>query len=312
MKIFRTLDEVKKSVFSSVGGLTIGNFDGVHRGHQSVIRELKQNASPGALAVVTFDPHPLQALTGVPVERLFRPMDQAYFLQQVGIDYVYVIHFDNTIASLTAAEFLDQHIFSPFRPKTITVGYDFAFGKKREGDFNFLRSYCEKKICQVRRAEPFKIQEDVVSSTSIRNCLRQGDIRRANTFLGRTFFIEGQVIQGYQRGRQIGFPTANLGLQGTVIPKSGVYITTVEYNNHHYFSVTNIGNNPTFSNQQRTIETHILDFDQDIYNKIVRVYFHERLRDEKKFNSIDELKISIAHDISSAREFLSRNNLIES
>ncbi|MBY0316142.1 MAG: bifunctional riboflavin kinase/FAD synthetase [Bdellovibrionales bacterium] len=306
MKIFKSIDDVKNAVGESVAGLTIGNFDGVHRGHQSLIQELKATASAGPLAVITFDPHPVEILTGISVERIFKVKEQMRFLAELGIDYTFVIPFDAAMAQVKAKEFLDRFIFDIFKPKTMVVGYDFVFGHKREGTIHILQSHAISKNCKVLQVPPLKLNNEIVSSTAIRECLRAGDIEKANRFLGRTFFIEGQVLKGYQRGRKLGIPTANLGVDRTVIPQSGVYTTRISIDGREYTSVTNIGHNPTFANQQRTIETHILDFDQDIYGKVVRLFFYSRVREEKKFSSLDELKQAITHDIDHSRNYFSQ------
>lgn len=295
-------------VNSSVAGLTLGNFDGVHRGHQSLIQQLKATSAQGPLAVITFDPHPVEVLTGIPVERIFKAKDQMKFLSELGIDYTFVIPFDRAMAQLKADEFLKLYVFDIFRPQNLVVGYDFVFGHKREGTFSVLQNYAGLRNCKVLQVPPLKMNEEIVSSTAIRDSLRAGDITKANHFLGRTFYIEGQVLKGYQRGRKLGIPTANLGIERTVIPKSGVYATKIVIDGTEYTSVTNIGHNPTFANQQRTIETHILDFDQDIYGKEVKLFFYSHVREEKKFSSIDELKKAISQDILHSRSYFSQKS----
>lgn len=303
MKIFNSIDEISAAAPLVVKGLTIGNFDGVHVGHQSLIQQLKKNAGGGPVVVVTFNPHPIEILSGITVERLFAPHEQMLFLQENQVDYVFSVTFDQDIAKLSAIDFLKKFIFNPFSPQTISIGYDFVFGHQREGNFSVLKEFAQKKYCQVFQVPPFMIGNEIVSSTLIRESLRQGDLNKAKAFLGRNFFTEGQVVRGYQRGRKLGVPTANLGIQNSIILKSGVYATLVELDGQRYPSVTNIGNNPTFSNLQRTIESHILDFDRDIYGHQLKLHFLKRLRDEKKFDSLSDLKAAISLDIQQTKDF---------
>ncbi len=290
--------------------LTIGNFDGVHRGHQLLIsRVLAQKAlvktEKLTATLMTFDPHPSQILIpGKNFRSILSLEDRVATIKKFGIENVIVVPFSRDLSELSPEEFFKKIIIGQFKTVALVVGYDFSFGKNRSGTKEILSKLCKENGVILEVVEPLKINGEVISSSKIRDALRDGDVEKAALFLGRTYEITGMVEKGLGRGRTIGFPTANLFTQAETIPKKGVYVTLAESGGKTWQSVTNIGDNPTFKDQYKTstkIETYILDFENDIYGEKIKVHFVRRLRDEKKFSSVQELIAQIAQDVAEAR-----------
>ena len=291
--------------------LTIGAFDGVHLGHQKVISQLTAGAHAiGALAVVlTFHPHPSTVLQG-PRESFYLtiPEEKAALLAKAGIDVVITHPFNEEVAGIKAKDFVNR-IHEHLQIKQLWVGHDFALGHDREGDVSVLRKIGEELSFSVETIEAFQIDGEVVSSSRIRRLLEVGQVGLVAELLGRPFSIRGSVEYGEGRGRSIGIPTANLAIaKERVVPGAGVYACYVTVNGKEYQAVSNIGVRPTFETEPRPprVETHILDFEGDIYGQELELTFLAHLRDEKKFPSVDSLVIQISTDITLAREILSR------
>lgn len=294
--------------------ITIGSFDGVHKAHQKILRGLVEGAhSAGFPAVaITFHPHPSIVLRGNRGHfYLSTPEERARLLGEQGIDIVLTVEFTREFAATPAADFIGQ-LNQNLGVKDLWVGYDFALGRGREGDIPTLKRLGEIYDFHVTVIPPVDVDGERISSSLIRNLLIQGDLQKANRMLGRFYGVEGPVIHGDGRGRTIGIPTANLDVWlELVIPAVGVYATWAWVEGKRHPAVTNVGVRPTFENQplHPRIETLILDFDQDLYGKQLRVEFVEFLRGEQKFASVDALLTQIKSDIQQAQNRLSSYEL---
>lgn len=306
MQVLTSYDEVKSCHFSDAA-LTIGSFDGIHLGHRVLLKQLVQKAGSRKKVVITFDPHPEKILSPQPAPQIFPREDQIEIFKQLGIDVVFFVPFDRSVAQLTASNFLEAYIKNLFTPSLIVIGYDFAFGNKRQGDFAFLKSQLSGEGVVVEQIPALIDHGDVVSSTLLRQLLRNGDMVRIEHLLNRPYYLSGVVVHGRKLGRTWNVPTANLEVDREIIPAAGVYFCTFSHPNGDsqqkvYRVVCNIGFAPTVS-ESKTMkaEFHIIDFDQDLYDQELVFSFKQKIRDEKKFSSIDALKKQILSDIESAR-----------
>ncbi len=290
--------------------LTIGSFDGVHRGHQEIVdRLVKGAAKVGApTAVMTFDPHP-----SVVLGKRARPFyltsleERARLLGDMGIDIVVTLPFNLEVAQMTAMQFM-VHLKEHLGIRYLFVGYDFALGRGREGNVPRLEQLGKELDYRVETIKPIEVDGEIVSSSRIREYLSAGDVERASHLLGRPYRIYGSVIPGDGRGKSIGIPTANLSVwEERALPKAGVYVCQVNVNDRWWGAVTNIGYRPTFETQVNSprVESHILNFGNDIYGQEVKLDFLAHLRDEIRFSSIADLVDQIREDISEARNILS-------
>lgn len=289
--------------------LTVGNFDGVHRGHREFFRVIKEEAElhQAKMLVITFAPHPLQVLQGKDHFLINTFVERKEFLRAAGVDYLWEVAFTRDFSSLDPGEFIDKFILSFKNVKKIFLGHDFSFGANKKGDFKFAKDYCRNHNLELTLQDEYKFEHDKVSSTTIRKAIENGDMVLAKELLGRRYFLNGHVIRGAGRGRKIGFPTANISVNTELLlPQPGVYITKAMINGMSYFSVTNIGKNPTFIEEgSLSVETHLLDFNQDIYGEQVKVSFFHKIRNEIKFKSVNELIEQINKDVMSVRKFFS-------
>ena len=291
--------------------LTIGSFDGVHLGHQQIILSLVEGAKQAGVpsVVVTFFPHPQFILRGESRPYYLTLADKrAQLLAELGVDFVFTYPFDQKISRLSAREFISS-LYEDFQFKHLLIGYDFALGKDREGDSNLLQEIGREVGYTVRVIPPYEVAGELVSSSRIRGVIRDGDVRLANTLLGREFSISGQVIKGDNRGKSLGFATCNLDVPREVVNiKGGVYASRGSVEGKLWPAVTNIGFRPTFGNDLSSprIEAHILDFSGDLYGQDVELFFVDRLRDEMKFSEVDDLIAQITQDVSETRRILSR------
>jgi riboflavin kinase/FMN adenylyltransferase len=308
MHIYQGVAELESSLSSSV--VTIGNFDGVHLGHQQLIEMVTREAQYyGVPSVVyTFHPHPVKVLhPEKATERLFDLKDQQEQFAQRGIEMVIIENFTKDFSRISAEKFLQEYIVDRLNPKVLVVGHDFNFGADRSGNLQYLENFCAQKGIRLMIIPPFQLDGQAVSSSRIRNELKQGDIEKAKYLLGRDYYVRGHVEQGFQRGRTIGVPTANVHPDVEFVPRRGVYFTSTIFNGKAHPSITNIGINPTFTEGQAVkplkIESHLLDFDAHLYGMEVAVVLHHFLRDEKKFSGIEELKTQIHSDIEAARRY---------
>lgn len=285
--------------------ITFGNFDGVHVGHIYLINELKRIANGKPVVVVTFEPHPANFFSGTKKPLLNSLEDRIQLLLAAGVKSVVVQPFNQEFSELTADEFCFW-IKKQFNIFAIILGYDFCYGNKRLGNFEHMKSFAEKEGWQIRKTEAFKLYDNkVVSSSFVRQLISEGKAEEAECLLSRPYFLSGVVIQGDQRGRLLGFPTANIELEDIlVLPKFGVYACYVEINSSNKLlpAVMNCGVRPTIaSGLKLQIEAHILDFSQDIYNQAVKFYIKKFIRGEMKFAGIEQLKDQIQQDVMQVR-----------
>ncbi len=310
MRVLRSIEEAR--VYLDKGCcLTIGNFDGVHVGHKALLNKLKERARDLFVpsVVLTFDPHPLKVLKGS-CPPFITPMPQKIeLLQKEGIDLILCIEFTPDFATISARAFVEDILVKALKVKEMVIGYDYAFGRDREGNYELLKELGDKLGFLVWRVEPVYVKGEVVSSTRIRKMVQQGMVWEVRELLGRFYQVYGEVVKGFRRGGpMLGIPTANLHLVDELFPKEGVYAVWVEWRERIYKGVANIGYNPTFGNSVLSVETHILNFNHDIYGEKIKVHFVQRIREEKKFSSIEELKNQILKDIEKGRRLLDRSD----
>ena len=287
--------------------LALGSFDGVHRGHQTILRKMVDAAQIAGVrsAVLTFFPHPKRVIQELPDRYYINTLeDRLALLSDQRVDMVIAHPFNDAVRNIRAADFVDQ-LRDSLDMRQIWGG-NFAFGYRREGDRDFLRLLGPEKGFIVQLVESMESWDgNLVSSSRIRNSLAVGDIGDVNGCLGRPFSLEGTVVRGDQRGRTIGFPTANLAVwDELLLPVDGVYATHVSLGNERFAAATNVGVRPTVNGRQRLVEAHLLDFDGDLYGKEIELAFITRLRDEQRFSSVDALKAQIMRDVDKARTIL--------
>jgi riboflavin kinase / FMN adenylyltransferase len=303
MQVIENLNGLEKPLVNPV--LTIGNFDGVHRGHLALFEKVKERAGAigGRSAVMTFEPHPIRIMKPGNGPPLITPTRQKIqLIGQAGIDVLFCIPFTRDFADISAEDFVTNILVAKVGIKELVVGYDYAFGRNREGSIPLLREMGEKIGFRLHLVEPIHVDQILVSSTSIRRLIQEGKVAEARTLLGRNFQVEGTVVRGHNRGgRLLGFPTANIVPQDELLPKTGVYAVTALINGRTYNGVTNVGYNPTFADKALSVETHILDFSQDIVGEAIKITFLHRLRDEKAFKNVAELTEQISRDIHDAK-----------
>lgn len=302
--MFYNLEQLEKPLRNPV--LTIGNFDGVHKGHLVLFDKVKQKARAikGQSVVITFDPHPIKIMKPGNGPPLITPTQQKLkLIDDAGIDVIVCISFTKQFAAISARDFVHNILVDRIGIKEIVVGYDYTFGHGREGNIDLLRETGNRLGFVVHVVEPVRTDHTLVSSTSIRNLIQEGSLLRAKKLLGRDYQICGTVVKGKNRGgRLLGYPTANLELIDELTPKVGVYAVKVLIDDLIYNGLTNIGYDPTFGSGPFSVETHILDFSGDLLGKTIRINFIERLRDEKPFKTIQDLTDQIGQDIIRARE----------
>jgi riboflavin kinase / FMN adenylyltransferase len=290
--------------------LTLGVFDGLHLGHQAIIRTLvdRARAVGAAATVLTFEPHPRSVLHPESAPPLLQTFDQKIeALGALGVDQTIVIHFDKAFAQIRARDFLRAIVAERLHAKEVYLGKGFAFGHNREGNIELLRSVSKDLGFHADEVAEVRLRGTRIGSTRIRELLQQGRVNLARRMLGRPYGVEGLVIRGARRGVQLGFPTANIHPHNRVIPRGGVYVTAALIDKRWRRSVTNIGTRPTFDDSSDTsIETHVMNWSADLYSDVVRVRFLHRLRNEKKFGSLEELRAQITCDIARAERFFER------
>lgn len=312
MELIEDIEKIGKPFKNAV--VTIGNFDGVHKGHQALFQKVMEESEviSGTSIAITFEPHPLKVLGKKSPPLITRRDQKVELISASGIDTLLCIPFTKEFAAISAEDFIDQLLLEKIGMKTIVVGPDYSFGKNREGTLEFLLKASDQKGFKVVVPEWVKdpdvsngSEKDRISSTMIRNLVMDGRVDETKRFLGRHYQIRGKVVKGRERGgSKLGFPTANIKLHDELCPKMGVYAVTVETAKGNFNGVANIGYSPTFDDHLFTIEVHILDFAADIYGTRIRVNMIKRLRDEKKFASIQELSAQIRSDIETARKIL--------
>jgi riboflavin kinase/FMN adenylyltransferase len=305
VKVYRNLNDFK-SLKNAV--VTSGTFDGVHLGHRKIIHMLKKTAveQGGETVVITFWPHPRLVVSPVNHQnfRLLTTLDEKIeLLEKLEIDHLLVLPFTRELSELSSEKYVEDILISAIGTKTLVLGYDHRFGKNREGGFDYLKTNSERfglNLVEIPRQE---IDQMTISSTKIREALKSGDVQTSHELLGRNYCFEGLVKKGRQLGRSIGFPTANVDVSKKykLIPASGVYAVNVKLRGNWLQGVMNIGVRPTVEGTGITQEVHIFDFKDDIYGETLRVELLEFIREEQKFNSLDELVAEITKDCEKAR-----------
>lgn len=294
--------------------VTIGTFDGVHIGHQKILKKLikasKREQKKSVL--LTFFPHPRMVLQkNVSIKLLNTIQEKSDLLEKMGLDYLIIHPFSKEFSRLTALDFVRDILVNQLNTSTLIIGYDHHFGKNREGNIDQLREYSALYDFHVEEISAQDIDHVAVSSTKIRNALKEGKLKTANKYLGYEYMLNGLVVNGKKLGGSIGFPTANIHIEEDykLIPKTGVYVIRTHINGLVYFGMMNIGFRPTVDGKHQTIEVHIFDFDGDLYNKKLCVSLLYFLRDEQRFDSVNHLIVQLKKDKESALKYL-QNNLV--
>lgn len=310
MEIIRGLNNLTKKYTHPV--ITLGNFDGVHLGHQKTIKNVidKAKETDSTSMVITFEPHPFRIIAPDREIVFLTPFDiKAELIAELGIDVLLCIEFNREFASITAEDFIKDILVDKLHASHIIVGHNYRFGQKKQGDTDLLRHRGHQYGFTVSVIRNAQATGDTVSSSRIRLLLLDGSVHIANKLLGRTYFIEGTVGYGAGRGAKIlSTPTANLTTPDELVPMDGVYVVKVKIDGKMYDGVSNIGNNPTFGNNKISYEVHLFDFQGDLRGAKPRVYFIKRLREERVFKSPEELKKQIHKDIEQAKKILNRYN----
>ena len=292
--------------------LTIGTFDGVHKGHQAILRDVVHQAAAidGESILITFEPHPRKLIYPEQSLQLLTTLDEKIkLIEATGIRHIVVTPFNADFASLTADEYIRDFLVKKFQPQNIVIGYDHRFGHDRTGNLDLLQSLSAQYGFIVNEIPAQKIDEAAVSSTKIRKALHNGDVNGAQAMLGRAYTLSGTVVTGAQIGRKLGFPTANVQPTDAdqLIPANGVYAVLAKVNGTQYKAMLNIGIRPTVTTELKLyIEAHLFDFAEDIYGKELELSFVARLRDEQKFPSLEALREQLGRDAIAARDFLVR------
>ena len=312
MDILTNCGELPHGLTSSV--VTLGNFDGVHLGHRELFRSLVKTARQlnCPSIVYTFNPHPLKFLAPEKAPLLLNtPAEKQRLIAASHVDYLIETPFTTDFAKMSPEIFVTDILLEKLKIKALIVGYDYAFGKGRRGDTDFLQACGEKYGFHVEVLQPVGDDGLPYSSTRIRQMVAAGDVSDVVRLLGRQYNLEGVVVHGDQRGRTLGFPTANLETEKEQLPAPGVYAVKVRHNLQEYGGVVNIGRRPTFDVEGSTIEVYLLDFTGELYGQKLRIYFVERLRDERKFASVEALVAAIELDVVRARQILQTVQIVQ-
>lgn len=311
MIIYRDILDIPARLTNAV--VTIGNFDGVHLGHREIFRRVKQAAAElsGVSVIITFEPHPLKV---VPARKdlvlINTPGEKETLLAACGVDYLVIIPFTPQFAGIGAADFVRAVLVEKIGTRKIIIGHDYAFGRNREGDIPLLQRLGAEYGFTVEVLAPIGDGVTVYSSSRIRQMVRDGEVRGVVSLLGRHFSIGGTVIHGHSRGSDLGFPTANIRTGKELVPAYGVYAVKVKIDDRFYDGACNVGDNPTFGDGLRSIEVFIFDFAEDLYGREIRIYFIERVREERTFPDVETLKATIANDVRTCREILAQSEII--
>ena len=301
MKTFRDIEKLPQIEGSVV---TIGNFDGIHLGHQKIIAQLKEHAEKLKVpsVVISFNPTP-QNFFGADHAVLSSYEEKDFFLSSLGINYHLVINFNKKFSNINAQTFIEEFLLRKLNIKLCLVGDDFRFGKNRVGNFSLLQENGDKHGFAVEETATIKHNQIRISSTRIRECLQQNNLEETKKLLGRSYSISGKIVRGQQRGRTINFPTINILPNRSKSPVSGVFAVKVKLSGQTYFGICNAGHKPTVNGREFLFETHIFDFEKDVYEQFAEIVFLKHVRPEKKFNSFAELKDQIEKDVIEAKKF---------
>ncbi|OIQ29316.1 MAG: riboflavin biosynthesis protein RibF [Bacteroidetes bacterium MedPE-SWsnd-G2] len=293
--------------------ITIGTFDGVHIGHQKIIKRLNRVAKEKNLSslILTFFPHPRMVLQSESSIKLLNTItEKQEVLSQFGLESLYVMPFTADFANMSARDYVKTVLVDLLNAKHVIIGYDHKFGKGRTADFETLKTYGQEFGFDVEEISVKDLENVAVSSTKIRRALDSGEIQTANSYLGYPFFITGEVIKGKSIGQTIGYPTANIFIPENykLIPKQGVYVVSTVIDGKPIYGMMNIGNNPTVNGTKQSIEVHLFDLNQDLYSKVLKLNFLHHLRNEQKFDSLDKLKQQLHQDKIDSLAFIATLN----
>lgn len=310
MKVHYSIKKFNKKNHSSI--LTIGTFDGVHIGHQEIIKRLNdiKSKAQDTSVILTFFPHPRKVLNHNDDFKMLNTIEEKIqLLSKFGLNHLVIEPFTKEFSRLTAIEFVRDTLVNLFGLKKLVIGYDHQFGKNREGNFEQLKEYGELFGFEVHEIPAQEIENVSVSSTKIRNALNKGKIEKANSYLGYNYLLSGEIVKGEGLGRKLNFPTINLFIKEDykLIPKTGVYITKTFIENKYVYGIMNIGFRPTIDGQHQTIEIHLLDFKDNLYGNKMQIEILKRLRDEQKFESLESLIEQIQKDEKIARDWISKH-----
>ena len=301
MEIFRDIKDFPRPESKTI--VTMGNFDGIHLGHQALVGNTVAEARECSAKslVFTFDPHPLKLLAPERAPKMIlNHQDKMDMLRALRVDTVIVQNFDREFANIQAEDFVRRYFIERLNLLKIWLGRDLRFGRGREGGVEDLIRWGGEQGFDVGIVEPILVEGTRISSSRIRQLIGEGRVNEVEPMLGRYHFISGKVVNGHRRGRELGFPTANLATTTEVVPGDGIYATLMELKNRRWLSVSSVGRNPTFGEGARTIETFILDFAQDIYGESVALSFVQRIREERKFYEIENLVSQMHQDVKAA------------
>lgn len=292
--------------------VTIGTFDGVHAGHQKIIERLVNAAKMDNLesAILTFFPHPrmvLQKESGIKLINTIKERSQ--ILEKTGVDHLIIHPFTHQFSRLSAREFVRDILVNKLRARKVIIGYDHRFGRNRTADIDDLKKFGEEYGFEVEEISQQDVEEVAVSSTKIRKALQEGLVEKANRYLQHPFTLTGTVVKGRGLGKEFDYPTANLHIEEEykLIPKNGVYVVRAKIGGKYHFGMMNIGTNPTVGGEERTIETHFFHLDEDLYGKELQIELLVRIRDEKKFDSVETLKLAMKQDEAFSRQYIKDN-----
>ena len=313
MEILRHIEEQKLPIPSPI--MTMGNFDGIHLGHHALLKRLVRDAKEigGCSVVLTFEPHPLKLLAPHRAPKLILThKDKMLLLRSLGIDVVVIQEFNAAFAALEPRYFVQRYLAEGLRVHRIWVGREFRFGKDRKGNVEILSRWGKELGFEVKIMEPVLDENQRISSTRIRSLIEQGEVHRVSRYLGRCHFVSGRVVRGEQRGRDLGFPTANIAARTEVLPPDGVYATFLWLEGQRWPGVSSLGHNPTFGDGPRTLETFLFDYSGDLYDQPVRLSFVKRIREQRKFPTPDLLVAQMNQDVEMARAVLRAAGPVES
>jgi riboflavin kinase/FMN adenylyltransferase len=312
MKIFRSIEEIKDIGNTAVA---LGNFEGVHYGHQALIRRMKEEADAEGLipSVFTFSNHPRDLLPELPrAKRILFKSEKEQIMESLGVEYLFSLPFTEEIMKMPPEDYVKKLLSGTLHAKAVFCGFNHTFGYKASGNPEMLKSLCAEEGISTFVMDPFTIDGQVVSSTLIRKLIAEGRVDECEKYMGRRYAVYGEVVEGNHLGKTLGFPTSNLVIDETMVaPPNGVYVTDCIYAGKKYSSITNVGVKPTIGEFSKNIETHIFDFDKELYGKTIKVEFIEKLRDEKKFASRELLSEQIRRDCLTARDYHERHGALK-
>lgn len=306
MLVFDNLNEVKIDDNTCV---TIGNFDGVHIGHQALIKKAVKYSRENDLksVVFTFSNHPMNFFKPNTVKNIITSKEKENLVKSLGVDIYISIEFNEDMTKISAEDYIKNILVDKLNVKRVIIGHDFSFARKKEGNSEILSYFGKKFGFEVEVESAIKIDDKRVSSTDIRKYIQNGEVENAEKLLGRKYSLSGEVVRARQIGRTIGFPTANIEFEkNNLLPLRGVYATEVHLDRKIYMGATSVGTNPTVDGKSESVETFILDFDEDIYGSFIEVLFVDRIREEVRFDSKEKLKNQLIEDVEKVRKILTR------